>query len=391
MSEQNLTLSAQKFADLKTSESGLMAEIDLAVSQAALEGIINNINRLIKNEDSFSYKQILKRCRQRAYDKRRKLPQVEHSRQLAQVPFIEIEDLKKSIEELREQLAECKPEQVSLDVLRKGQVELESALEILQEDVKYQTRIAERLCELEKQIEEQKIGEIEKDVSSDKSKTFIEQAIKNLKKLDGGKFIECFPLALLLLILTTLCSFFVVDQTTPLYTAYNFENANLMAWGAAGMAVCFSGIYGAKKGFGLGFMCFLMAAYEVLFVLSGTASHEEKINSRQLQLHPEVVLKSEELDRLKSDYEEKKALYEDPNGRNFKNAWYKKTYLDPAWETYKKAASSLIALKSEIKTNKFDKKDHLWLKLLYRLCAVILSMVLSGLAVGKLQESFTYT
>ena len=153
------------------------------------------------------------------------------------------------------------------------------------------------------------------------------------------------------------------------------------------MSIGFAGIYGAIKTKPAAFMCLLIALYEILFVYYGTDSHEKELSKVQLHSLPEMSLKMEELEKLKEEYLLRKSRFNDPSDKVFKNDWFKKKFLDPSWNSYQNAGESLTALKNIHQSGSIN-QGQMWLKLLYRLCAVVFLMILSGLAIRKLKESF---
>ena len=191
--------------------------------------------------------------------------------------------------------------------------------------------------------------------------------------------------------LTCLCSWFVVEQTGPLYESLQFSKPTMMAWGAILMAVCFAGLSAKISSRWIGAMCAVVVLYEIMFVGFGTRNNEENLAKSKHDTLPQVIFEHERLDRAKAEYLENKARYEDHNDKVFHNSWFKKTYLDPSWVNYQAASESLQVVNKSLADDSFFPNSQMWLKLTYRLCAVILSMILSAITIRKLLESFSYT
>ena len=232
------------------------------------------------------------------------------------------------------------------------------------------------------------------EVSSAKKETskpdFLSGVFSQISKIRGDVFIRNFPLALICGSLASITAWFVADQITPLYQAFNFEKASYVAWGSIGMAAGFSAIYGALNSRVSAFMCALVVFYEILFVCAGTRSHEARLQSFEAANSAEVIFAKAGLDKAKADYGLKKARYENKDDKMFQNNWFKTSYLDPAWADYSKKLSAYTGL-----TQKYTEENGgfglpEFLKLFFRVCSVIFLMTLTGLTVRKLRDSIAF-
>ena len=85
----------------------------------------------------------------------------------------------------------------------------------------------------------------------------------------------------------------------------------------------------------------------------------------------------ESLAIARSDYEQKKGRYEDQNSSVYQNAWYKEKYLTPAFAKYSAKTDELAKL--EAKSSSQDASGFLQviLKVLFRISAMVLSVMLA--------------
>lgn len=424
---------ARSESDLEASENRLIRQINAAENQGAVETILAEINELVRrSSSSLEQKQSLKRCRQRAYDRRRKLQNEEEypmasGNNLVEFPPIgelqrsqqflvdEVRDLKDLLEKFnKSQNSETKNTQ-ALDSLsiRLGQMESDNKNILrylitldkshtgfhkdLQSVFSQVSGVSDKFDErLEKFSSEFALlqEEIESahkpHPSTARSQDFLTGAFRQFGKLDGEVFARYFPLALTLFLIVGAIAWFVADQITPLYQAFKFDRPELVAWGSIGMAVGFSGIYGALRSRPAGFMCGLILVYEVLFVIAGTKSHEQIQQTVEAEAVPAITFAMAEMKKAKSDYDRNQARYEDEKDKMYQNAWFNSTYIEPAWDKYSEKQSGYTGLRTQYLEENGGFGLQGFLKLFYRVCAVILLMIVTGLAIRKIRDSIAF-
>ena len=343
--------------EAQNSESDLIDQITSAHVISDVEKILAKINDHISLASTLEQKQSLKRCRQRAYDRRRKLQNF--AEEQASMPaqnnlfeFPPVAELQRSQNDLMNEMKN-----------------LSAQVDLLTEE--FSSARALPLTETSKP-------------------DFLSGVFSQISKIRGDVFIRNFPLALICGSLAFITAWFVADQITPLYQAFNFEKASYVAWGSIGMAAGFSAIYGALNSRVSAFMCALVVFYEILFVCAGTRSHEARLQSFEAANSAEVIFAKAGLDKAKADYGLKKARYENKDDKMFQNNWFKTSYLDPAWADYSKKLSAYTGL-----TQKYTEENGgfglpEFLKLFFRVCSVIFLMTLTGLTVRKLRDSIAF-
>ncbi|MCB9229812.1 MAG: hypothetical protein H6618_09390 [Deltaproteobacteria bacterium] len=352
-------------SDLIPSESDLIRRIDAAGTDEQISKLLSEVNHLMKSHHDGDIWQMLRRCRQKIYDRRRKIRNHTKENAMTGHNIVELP----SIREL----------QHSQTILLNEVTELKA---LLAELSKAQT------CDTKEKLIARPAPQ---KTESDKAQGFISSFISQLERLDGSAFARYFPVAAMLTIAAGAVSWFVADQVTPLYQAFNFEQPELAAWGAVGMAVGFSGIYGALSSRRAAMMCLLMALYEVLFIAAGTSTHEKAEAVSSALSQPELLFTAESLAKAKDDYEKKKSRFEDPRDEVFQNAWFEKKFLTPAWDNYSTALNNYKNQKSSELSEAETFGVQGFLKLLYRLAAVVLAMILTGLAVNRINRAFAFS
>ena len=368
MSDPSVSRSGE---DLEESGSRLVRQINAAMSQQDVENILAEISELMRRNPSLDQKQSLKRYRQRAYDRRRKLQTTTTEEEPAMVTGNNLLEFP------------------SIGELQRSQHEVLDEVRNLRHRVE---QLAEDVAAIRTEVP---APEYEQASESNGTKThakqdFLTGAFSQLAKLNGEAFARHFPLALILTAIAGIIGWFVADQITPLYQAFKFDRPELVAWGSIGMAVGFSGIYGAMRSRPAAFMCGLILIYEVLFVVAGTRSHEQVQQATEADAVPEIAFARAELDKAKGEYERNKARYDDSEDKVHQNTWFKSNYIDPAWSTYAEKQAGYTSLRTQYLEDNGGFGLQGLLKLFYRVCAVILLMIVTGLAIRKIRDSIAF-
>ena len=183
---------------------------------------------------------------------------------------------------------------------------------------------------------------------------------------------------------------FVVEQTLPLYESLSFPNAEMAASGAITLAVGFAGLSAITRSGLAKLFVAVMICYEALLVFVGTKVNQRDISFEALRANPAYVHAQESYTLTRSDFELKKRRFEDRNSGVFKNQWFKNKHLDPAFVKFTAASEKLSMLRENLHTKNIDDQLQLWLKILYRLSAVVLCMMLAKGAVARASRVFRY-
>ena len=143
---------------------------------------------------------------------------------------------------------------------------------------------------------------------------------------------------------------FVFVQSIPLYQAIGFPNPRFCAAGAILMMGAFALFHWFTKSKVLLLLCLFVSSYEVVLVVRGTATHEIILSQEKIEKDGNLIWLKEDADQKKESYDTLKIKYEDPSSKVYKNGWYKKKFLDPAWQEY-----SLVEEKINGTENKLSK------------------------------------
>ena len=183
---------------------------------------------------------------------------------------------------------------------------------------------------------------------------------------------------------------FVVEQTLPLYESLSFPNAEMAASGAITLAVGFAGLSAITRSGLAKLFVAVMICYEALLVFVGTKVNQRDISFEALRANPTYVHAQESYTLTRSDFELKKRRFEDRNSGVYQNQWFKNKHLDPAFVKFTAASEKLSMLRENLHTKNIDDQLQLWLKILYRLSAVVLCMMLAKGAVARASRVFRY-
>ena len=219
---------------------------------------------------------------------------------------------------------------------------------------------------------------------------FLSEVLFELTCLDPKAFARNFPPAVIMGILAFYACQFVVAQTLPLYESLNFPNAKMAAAGAIALAVGFAGLSALTRSRLAKLFVAVMICYEALLVFVGTKVNQRDLTFEAVRSNPTYVQAQESYGLTRSDYELKKRRFEDQNSGVYQNQWFKSKHLDPSFVKFTAATEKLSLVKNNLHNNKLDDSLQLWLKILYRLSAVVLCMMLAKGAAGKASRVFRY-
>jgi hypothetical protein len=314
-----------------------------------LDNLIRSVGPLFKDKH-YSYEELirLKKLRQRAYDRRRN-PKFQMIRS-------------KIISEPTPKIRIAKPSDPSMQ--KKAPLKLAIAKESVSSKplpdvgVSMSTQICEQTA-----IEKPKIG------------SFSQGVLRGISHINGEHFIKTMPKMLAWFMASALVSFFLWQQSLALYETAGFTNSIYSAAGGILMIVGFAAYYSITRSWLALFFCMYAVAYEGYLMVSGTIHNENHTHASVVENNPELVFLQEKANKERVGYHELKQRYDNPESKVFKNDWFLKNHLNPAWEASAKAHEELVAKKALLLAA--SKVEHVtWLKILYRLGLVFLCMML---------------
>lgn len=168
---------------------------------------------------------------------------------------------------------------------------------------------------------------------------------------------------------------FVFIQSIPLYQAIGFPNPRFCAAGAIFMIGAFALFHWFTKSKILLVLCLLVSTYEVVLVVQGTSTHEVMLSQEKIKNNGNLIWLKEDADQKKESYEILKVKYDDPNSKVYKNDWYKKKFIEPAWKSYSQAEEKINETENKLSKIYNPSSNITILKILFRLGLVFLVMI----------------
>ncbi len=205
-------------------------------------------------------------------------------------------------------------------------------------------------------------------------KSFMEGANRAFLAIDAERLIKSAPRFVTWFIAACLVSFFLWQQSLALYESAGFSRTLYSATGGMLMVVGFAAYYSLTKSWLALFFCLYAVSYEGYLMISGTIHDEKQIVLSSVQNSPELSFLSENASKEHERYLELKKRYDDPESRVFKNEWFLKHHVDPAWKGSLSAHHEFVNKKATLVAE--GNAEHItWLKILYRLGLVFLCML----------------
>ena len=194
--------------------------------------------------------------------------------------------------------------------------------------------------------------------------------------------------AIIFTALTALASWFVAQQTGPLYKSLNIPLPELSSYGALALAISLSA-YASIKGSRIAkvFLAVIFC-YEFLLVVAGTKVNQKDLMQEALNANPIYSLAQETLDITKNGYEQKKARYESQSSKVYQNAWYKRKILGPAYEKYAAATKELTTMKANLSDHGLTGYLDLVLKVFLRISAIVVAIMFAESAIMLVTRPF---
>jgi hypothetical protein len=212
-------------------------------------------------------------------------------------------------------------------------------------------------------------------VATDSPVTFWQGVIRGLARIDGEKFIVALPQVLGLSVAAVLVTGLLWQQSTELYRASGFTQPGLIAAGGIMMIIGFAAYYSLSRSWLALLLCLYVGGYEVYFVVSGTIQDERIIQEDVAAENPELLFLKEKRQKSKEEYIALKDRFDDPSSDVHLNAWFRKKHLEPAWALYSAAQNELKAKSTFIGTESAY-QSLAWVKVLYRIGLILLCMTI---------------
>ncbi len=224
-----------------------------------------------------------------------------------------------------------------------------------------------------------------------KIENFADGVLRAFATINGEHFVRTAPKLLAWFAAAALVSFFLWQQSLALYESAGFTNAIYSAAGGILMIIGFAAYHSITRSWLALFFCIYAGAYEGYLMISGTIHNESQIQASAVQANPELTFLGEKADKERTRYHELKQRYDDPESKVFKNEWFLKNHLNPAWDVSTKAHEEFVAKKEVIMA--ISSVEHVtWLKIFYRLGLVFLCMMLvHGFFASCMQTSYGKT
>ena len=194
--------------------------------------------------------------------------------------------------------------------------------------------------------------------------------------------------AIIFTALTALASWFVAQQTGPLYNSLNIPIPELSSYGALALATSLSAFASIKESRLAKVFLAVMFCYEFLLVVAGTKVNQKDLMQEALNANPSYSLAQEALDTTRKDYEQKKARYESKSSKVYQKAWYKRKILGPAYEKYAAATKELSTMKVNLSDRGLTGYLCLILKVFLRISAIVVAVMFAESAIMLVTRPF---
>ena len=297
-----------------------------------VENFVSDINQQIKSDLSAAQMSALKSIRQKAYDKKRILTLAKDINS-NQIPWCEYEDEKKAINE---------------------NFSSERIFQTSDRSIRRENKYLEALKE---------------------HKNFLQTIFKILT------YVSLAALSLL----------FVYVQSVPIYKSIGFSSPEFCALGSLLLILGFAVLYAMTNSKILLLLCLYASSYEVLLIVKGTFKNDSAIAHEIVSTNKSVQWVEEKASHAKEIYTQAKEKYEDPNSKLFQNLWFKKKFLDPAWDAYEADQSKIEAIKKSLTTESTNADTVSILKIMFRLGLVFLSMISVHLAINTVRKNVRFS
>lgn len=200
-------------------------------------------------------------------------------------------------------------------------------------------------------------------------------SVQSAAYLNIENIVRIAPKLLALAISSSLVCFFLWHQSLALYESAGFADAIYAAAGGLLMVIGFAAYHALTRSWLALFFCLYAGSYEGYLMVSGTINNELQIQTQALQTNPDLVFLKERAAKSLAHYHELKQRYDNPESKVFKNDWFLKNHVNPAWQESTIAHKELMAKESTL-AGVMQSGHITWLKIFYRLGLVFLCMML---------------
>ncbi len=208
-----------------------------------------------------------------------------------------------------------------------------------------------------------------------KIENFADGALRAFSSINGEHFVKTTPKLFAWFVAAALVSFFLWQQSLALYESAGFTNAIYSAAGGILMIIGFAAYHSITRSWLALFFCIYAGAYEGYLMISGTMENEHHIQIQSIKIDPDLVFLKEKSTKSLEHYHELKQRYDSPESKVFKNEWFLKNHLNPAWQE-SLADHGELASKEAALIEMSGSGHTTWLKIFYRLGLVFLCMIL---------------
>lgn len=167
---------------------------------------------------------------------------------------------------------------------------------------------------------------------------------------------------------------FIFEQSVPIYSSIGFSQPEFCAMGSILLILGFSLIYSMTNSKILLLLCLYVSSYEVCLIIKGSFKNDAAIAQEKVISNPTIRWLEEKAKHSKESYEEIKGKFEDPSSRVYQNAWYKKKYLEPAWNLYSHDENMIQSEEKTLNISISNSYCITFLKIMFRLGIVLLGM-----------------
>lgn len=204
--------------------------------------------------------------------------------------------------------------------------------------------------------------------------SFTESAQKTFESVNAEVFIKSALKIIPWFIATATISFFLWQQSLALYESAGFTNPLYSAAGGILMIIGFAAYHAMRPSWLALFLCVYALGYEGYLMVSGTIHDDKQIAAASVHDDRELIFLQEKADKERSRYHELRERYNNPESKVFKNDWFSKNHVNPAWDLSVKANEEFVTKKAALMA--ISANMHVtWLKIFYRLGLVFLCMV----------------
>lgn len=202
---------------------------------------------------------------------------------------------------------------------------------------------------------------------------------------DRTDLIKLLSSLILLSLIVASCSFLFWSQSVSLYESLGFAQAGLTSAGGLLISLSFAAYHGVSRSKIALICCLYSVAYEGFLVISGTQTDEAVIIDQKISSDPGITGLRARVKFTKERYDSADHRFNDPESKVFKNQWFQKTVLMPRLAAYEEASERLQARHDELREITED-DGKVYLKIAYRFGLIINIMIFAHLLAKRCYE-----